>query len=89
MDAETKEILEVVNSIKDKMVTKDELQEGLDGLRTELKADIKEVGERVLAVENRLSAMDNRIDDEAARRKDLENRVRNVLPKLSPAPERV
>lgn len=96
MDEATKDILETVNFIKDHMATKSDLEEvrqelkdGLEDVRQELKADIKGVQDEIVGIKNRLGAIDNRIDDEAAARKNLETRVRKVVPKLPAAPERV
>jgi hypothetical protein len=65
MDKDTKDILETVNFIKDHMVTKadfDDAVEKLDG--------------RLTAVESKIGGIHNRIDDEALKRANLENRVR-------------
>jgi hypothetical protein len=78
MDKDTKDILETVNFIKDHMVTKadfDDAVEKLDG--------------RLTAVESKIGGIHNRIDDEALKRANLENRVRSVVPNLPPPPERV
>jgi hypothetical protein len=78
MDKDTKDILEAVNFIKDHMVTKTEFNEAVDKLDN-----------RLTAVESRIAGIHNRIDEEALRRGNLENRVRSVAPNLPPPPERV
>jgi hypothetical protein len=78
MDKDTNDILATVNFIKDHMVTKsdfDDAFEKLDG--------------RLTAVESTIGGIHNRIDDEALKRGNLENRVRSVFPNLPPPPERV
>src|SRR3989338_7184513 len=62
--------------------------EDTENLRTELKTDIKKVDDRVVSVESKLGAIDNRIDNESFARKDLEVRVRKVLPSLPRSTER-
>lgn len=64
------------------------VSEDMDHLRTELKADIKKVDDRVVAVESKLGGIDNRIDNETFARKDLEVRVRKILPTLPRSTER-
>jgi len=78
MDKDTKDILEVVNFIKDHMVTKTEFKEAIDKL-----------DDRLTAVESKIGGIHNRIDDEALKRGNLETRVRSVVPNLPPPPERV
>jgi hypothetical protein len=78
MDKDTKDILETVNFIKDHMVTKTEFNEAVDKLDN-----------RLTAVESKIGGIHNRIDDEALKRGNLENRVRAVVPNLPPPPERV
>jgi len=65
-----------------------ELKADIKELKTELKADIKKVDDRVVSVESKLGAIDNRIDNESFARKDLEVRVRKVLPSLARSAER-
>jgi hypothetical protein len=78
MDKDTKDILEAVNFIKDHMVTKADFDEAVDTL-----------GNRLTAVESKIGGIHNRIDDEALKRGNLETRVRSVVPRLPPPPERV
>jgi hypothetical protein len=78
MDKDTKDILEAVNFIKDHMVTKAEFNEAVEKLDN-----------RLTAVESKIGGIHNRIDDEALKRGNLENRVRSVVPNLPPPPERV
>lgn len=74
------ELFETLHFIKDRMVTKDELREGLDGLRSEVKGDIARQGNDI----NRLgSKIDNFIDLETDNRKKLEVRVSNIETKVS------
>ena len=59
-----------------------EIKGDITELRTELKADIAAVAAQVQGLQNRVGAIDYRIDDEILARKDLEGRVRTVLPAL-------
>ncbi|MBI5470581.1 hypothetical protein HY968_04675 [Candidatus Kaiserbacteria bacterium] len=72
---------------------REELKGDIQGVRTELKKEINDVRDDLKADikgnANRMGAMDNRIDDESAARRNLESRIRKVLPKLPAAPERV
>jgi hypothetical protein len=77
MNQDTKDILEAVNFIKDHIVTKTEFNEAVERLDN-----------RLTAVESKIGGIHNRIDDEALKRGNLENRVRSVVPNL-PQPERV
>ena len=65
--------------------------EDIEGLRTELKGDIAKVETElkgdIARVDSRIGAIDNRIDNETFARKDLESRVRKVVPKLQRASE--
>ncbi|MBM3261224.1 hypothetical protein FJY93_02290 [Candidatus Kaiserbacteria bacterium] len=58
------------------------MEDAAEEFREEVRAEFN-------GLKNRMGAQDNRIDDESARRTDLENRVRVVLPNLPQAPERV
>ena len=78
MNQDTKDILEAVNFIKDHMVTKAEFNESVEKLDN-----------RLTAVESKIGGIHNRIDDEALKRGNLENRVRSVVPNLPAPPERV
>jgi hypothetical protein len=78
MDKDTKDILEAVNFIKDHMVTKTDFDDAVGKL-----------DDRLTSVESKIGGIHNRIDDEALRRANLENRVRSVVPNLPPPPERV
>ena len=69
---------EEILDIRETMATKEQLEE----VRLELKTDID-------SIKNRVGAVDNRIDEEIAQRKNLESRVRVVLPTLPTAPELV
>ncbi len=93
MNKENAEILEVVNFIKDHMVanmaTKEELKEGLDSLREEMNQRFEKIDTSLITIVSRLGAVDNRIDNEVAQRKNLETRVRAVVPTLAPASEYV
>jgi hypothetical protein len=77
MDKDTKDILELVNFIKDHMVTKTEFTEAIEKLDN-----------RLIAVESKIGGIHNRIDDEALKRGNLETRVRSVLPNLPPPSKR-
>ena len=54
----------------------------------ELKVGVKKVEDRLTAVESKLGGIDNRIDNETFARKDLEVRVRKILPTLPRSTER-
>jgi len=85
MDKNITDLVETVNFIKDYMVTNMATKEEVAELRKEMK-------DGFLGVTNRMGGIDNRIDDETFARKDLESRVRVVLPNLPnlpAAPERV
>jgi len=56
---EAKEILEIVNFIKDKMATSDELA-----------AVQQELGDRIAGVESKVSGVNRRLDTEAMARQD-------------------
>lgn len=93
MDQEMTDLTETVNFIKDYMVTnmttKEELAEVETKLTSRIDALEKKMDDGFLGVTSRMGAIDNRIDEEAFARKDLENRVRAVLPDLAATPERV
>ena len=78
MDKDTKDILETINFIKDNMVTKTDFNEGVEKLN-----------DRLTAVESKVGAIHNRIDDETLKRANLEKRVRSAVSNLPPPPERV
>ncbi|MBI2030007.1 hypothetical protein HYT05_00100 [Candidatus Kaiserbacteria bacterium] len=85
MDDNMKDLLETVNFIKDNMVMKsdhDDLVASFDRLE-------KKVDDGFMSLTSRIGGLENRIDEESARRTDLETRVRTVLPALPIAPERV
>ena len=69
MDKDTKDILEAVNFIKDHMVTKTDFEDAVEKLDG-----------RLTAVESKIGGIHNRIDDEALKRENLENRVRSTFP---------
>jgi hypothetical protein len=69
---------EDIADINIKMVTKDDLAEAVEKL-----------DDRLIAVESKIGGIHNRIDDEALKCRDLETRVRSVVPNLPPHPERV
>jgi hypothetical protein len=50
---------------------------------------VEKLDGRLAAVESKIGGIHNRIDDEALKRGNLENRVRSVVPNLPPPPERV
>lgn len=81
MDDNTKDILESLVFIKERMATKDDI--------AELKESVDKLESRMTAVESKIGGIHTRIDDETAQRKNLESRVRSVVPNLPPAPERV
>jgi hypothetical protein len=85
MDDNMKDILESLVFIKERMATKDDLAE----VERRIGARIGKVDDRLTAVESKMGGIHTRIDDETAQRKNLESRVRSVVPNLPPAPERV
>lgn len=93
MDQNIKDLLESVNFIKDYMVTKMATKEEVNEARIELQQELGELRQEMrdgfTAVTSRMGGIDNRIDNEVAQRKDLENRVRIVVPNLPLTPERV
>jgi hypothetical protein len=81
MDDNMKDILDSLIFIKERMATKDDI--------AELKESVDKLDSRMTAVESKIGGIHTRIDDETAQRKNLEGRVRSVVPNLPPAPERV
>jgi hypothetical protein len=71
-------MMDEMQGMKDKMATKEDLQD----FREEVRAEFA-------GFKSRIGGIDNRIDNEMAERKDLEHRVRVVVPNLPLAPERV
>ena len=70
---ETKEILETVNFIKDRMVTKDELHDEI-----KLVKDAMATKDGLRRVEMKVECVDKRLDYELDKRKRLEVRAANV-----------
>ncbi len=60
------------------MVTKTDFNEGVEKLN-----------DRLTAVESKVGAIHNRIDDETLKRANLEKRVHSAVSNLPPPPERV
>jgi archaellum component FlaC len=89
MNKENAEILEVVNFIKDHMVANMVTKDEFDEFRTEVNEHFEKVDTSLGGIVSRLGGVDNRIDNEVAQRKDLETRVRTVVPTLAVAPEYV
>jgi len=92
MDENMKDLLESVNFIKDNMVMKsdhDELVARVDRVEKNIDDFREEVRGEFMGSKSRIGGLENRIDNESARRTDLETRVRAVLPTLPIAPERV
>jgi hypothetical protein len=89
MDKTTEDILEIVNFIKDNMVTKKEHTEDIARIEKNIDDFREEVRGEFMGSKSRVGGLENRIDEESARRNDLETRVRAVLPTLPIAPERV
>ncbi len=95
MEKDAQQILEVVLFLKEHaekmernmegMATKEDLNEGLNSLRSEFKTDINRLEKHILGHQNRMGAIDKSLDDEVFARRDLENRVRTVLPSLPQA----
>jgi len=95
MDQNTKDLLETVIFIKDNMATKDdlaglaqELRKEMQEFREEMQEFREEVKGEFIGLKNRMGGIDNRIDDEVFARKNLEERVRVVVPNLAAVPER-
>lgn len=85
MDDNMKDILESLVFIKERMVTKDDLAE----VETRIAARMDKIDDRLVAVESKIGGIHTRIDEEIAQRKNLESRVRSVVPNLPPTPERI
>ena len=68
------EIIEVVGFIKDRMVTKDDLQKELNPI----KEDIVLIKERVFAIEGKLDGINTRIDREAERNFEQDVRLQKL-----------
>jgi hypothetical protein len=71
-------VAEDIADIKSTMVTK-----------ADFNKSVEKIENRLSAVESKIGGIHNRMDDEALKRANLENRVRAVVPKLPPPPERV
>lgn len=80
-----RDILESLVFIKERMATKDDLAE----VETRIGAHIDKIDDRLAAVESKIGGIHTRIDEETAQRKNLESRVRSVVPNLPPTPERI
>ena len=100
MEKNFKDLLETVIFIKDYIVTNMATKEEVQELRSELREEIQEVREELqefrqevkaefMGIKNRVGAIDNRIDDESAKRINLESRIRTVVPNLPATPDRV
>lgn len=63
----------------------EEISDLREEVANEFKSVRKEMRDGFLGLKNEIGAVHNRIDNETFARKDLERRVRNVLPKLSEA----
>lgn len=95
MDKNTKDILEVVNFLKDKvvymsenMVTKDELSYGLSDLRSEMETGFRELRAENLAIIQKLDALTETVDGMKGYTKEIDelrNRVNAVELKLQKA----
>lgn len=85
MDDNMRDILESLVFIKERMATKDDLAE----VETRIGARIDKIDDRLAAVESKIGGIHTRVDDETAHRKNLESRVRSVVPNLPAAPERI
>ncbi len=82
MDANTKDILEAVNFIKDNMATKDDLADVESGLSKRINDLEKNLNDRIDGVESKISGFNNRIDQEVDRRKILEVKVLHLEEKV-------
>jgi hypothetical protein len=71
MDTNFESILETVNFVKDRMVTKDDLKV----VEERLAGRIDGVDDRLTAVESKISGVRNRLDEEMLRRNDLGCRI--------------
>ena len=87
MEKESNDVLEVVNFIKERMVTKEELDERLAQTKDEIIGAVdgkieKTKNEIIGIVNNRIGGLENRLDNEIFARKDFEYRVRAVVSNL-------
>lgn len=93
MDQNMTDFVETVNFIKDfmvaNMVTKDEHTAEVQRLEQDIQRLEKNMDDHNIGAISRMGAIDNRIDNETFACRDLENRVRTVLPDPAAAPERV
>ena len=71
MDKDTKEVLEIVNFIKDRMATKDDVEQ----LQGELKQDIDDTRAEI---RSKIDGLHRRLDEELDKRKVLEVKVLNL-----------
>jgi hypothetical protein len=78
MDRGFAAVAEDIADIKSTMVTK-----------ADFNKSVEKLDNRLTAVESKIGGIHNRIDDEALKRGNLENRVRSAVPNLPPPPERV
>lgn len=89
MDKNFNDLFETVIFIKENMVTKDDLAETEKRWDEKFARLEKKMDDGFLGVTNRTGGLDNRIDGETFARRDLESRVRVVLPNLPQAMEQV
>lgn len=60
--------------------------EDIVGTINYIKDVVERIEDRLIAVESKISGIHVRVDNETIRTKNLENRIRAVLPDLPPAP---
>ena len=77
MEKETKEILEIVNFIKDRMMTKEE-----GSTKENLAETEQRLGDRITALESKVGGVHNRIDLELDKRLQIEVRVNRLESKV-------
>jgi len=71
-------MLEILNFMKDRMVTREDVEEIVEERVEKAKNEI------IGVVNNKIGGIENRLDHETFARKDLEQRIRTVLPSLPP-----
>lgn len=87
MEEETRQILDIVLFLKEHA---EKMERNVEDMATKMentatKQDITRIEKHILGHQNRMGAIDNRIDSEVFARNDLESRVRAVVPNLPQA----
>jgi len=78
MERETAEILEVVNFIKDRMVTKDDLAEMGVSLRTEMRTGFADIQAELRDIRSRLDALESAVENMSGYAKEIDHIIERV-----------